>query len=125
MSAECKLARWFDVALAVRALPVPVWERPALAAVVPENVRGLSAAFAFDDALAEREPARAAPALAGLCLGFMPAARPLDAEGGRPLPRTVEFDAAEAVWVRSAGFLVSVLFCALLETLTDPTLTAD
>lgn len=65
---------------------------PALAAVAPEKVRGRSALLStLADALTERELS-SAPALAGLCLGFMPATRlpAAAAGGGRPLPSSTE-----------------------------------
>lgn len=113
-------------------LPVEPFETadgviPALAAVVPEKVRGLSVPpLALEAAPAEREPARAAPALAGLCFGFIPAARPLDDDGGRPKPNSVDVDvdvdveAADPVRVRSGGFLWSVLLWAGVEVFADP-----
>ena len=125
MSAERKLARCIDDAVVGRTtFPDADCARPALAAVVPEKVRGLSMAVTPDVALTERERTRAAPALAGLCLGFIPAARPLDATGRRPLPSTVELDAEETVRLRSPAFLVSAMLWALIVALVEPVVAA-
>lgn len=94
--------------------------RPALAAEVPENVLGLSPFALALDPLVEREPTMAAPALAGLCLGFIPAARPPDGAGGRPLPSSVDVDAAEPGRSLSVAFLVSGLICVVDVALVDP-----
>lgn len=84
--------------------------------MVPEKVLGLSTLLLrVRDALADREPTRAAPALAGLCLGFIPAARPADKGGGRPFPSSVEEGAADPVRVRSLSFLLSLTLRALAE----------
>lgn len=115
MSAECKLVRWLDDVeeverpmLLAELLEVDDWVRPALFAVVPEKVLGLSRPPEAEEPLAEREPARAAPALAGLCFGFMPAASPADNGGGRPLPSSAEVDAADPGRTRSASLLLSL-----------------
>lgn len=65
--------------------------RFACTAVVPEKVRVLSR---LSDVLMVR-PVEAAPALAGLCFGFMPAANPEAESGGRSFPITVELDAPD------------------------------
>lgn len=109
--AECRLARWAEVdALDGPTLPVDVLDaevcvRPALVAVVPENVLGLSTLpLEANDALAGRAVG-AASALAGLCLGRIPAASPVEESDGRPLPDSVEVEAADPARTRSASFL--------------------
>lgn len=93
------------------ATPEPAdWVKPAPAAVMPENVRGLSKPLEL--ALAEREPNRAAPALAGLCFGLIPAARPPETKDGRLLPKSTDVDAAKLGRIRSLAFLGSDLACA-------------
>lgn len=124
VSAECKLERCDDDVddeedrpmLLVELLDDDDRARPALAAVVPEKVLGLSTLLArVEDALADREPTSAAPALAGLCLGFIPAARPADSGGGRPFPSSVEEEDANPERGRSVSFLVSLAFRELAE----------
>lgn len=123
VSAECRLFRRVDddevedtdrLVLPAELLEADDCVRPAFAAVVPEKVLGLSTPLLKDEeALADREPTRAAPALAGLCLGFIPAARPADTVGGRPFPSSVEDNAAEEGRVRSASFFASLPFFSL------------